>query len=54
MSAGIANWLASGRGPLEDAPAAADAGDPAGEWDDEDEGDAHRIYLDPWADEPVP
>ena len=54
MSAGIANWLASGRGPLEDTPAAGGAGDPADDWDDEDAGDGHRIYLDPWADERVP
>ena len=54
MSAGIVNWLASGRGPLEDAPVTGAAGDAAGEWDDDDAGDAHRIYLDPWADEPVP
>jgi hypothetical protein len=47
VSAGVANWLASGRGPLEDAPAA------SGDWHDEDADDAHRIYVDPWADEPV-
>jgi uncharacterized membrane protein YhdT len=52
VSAGIANWLASGRGPLEDPPSASG---PAGTgWEDEDAGDRHRIYVDPWADEPVP
>jgi Family of unknown function (DUF6350) len=51
LTAGIANWLASGRGPLESTSRPAGGG---ADRDDEDGGDTHRIYVDPWADEPVP
>jgi hypothetical protein len=58
VTAGIANWLAAGRGPLEYPPSTAPGtvdGTVDGAADEADEaGEAHRIYLDPWADEPVP
>lgn len=48
VAAGLANWFAAGRGPLDDAACAARAGraDPAGD----PAGDGHRLYLDPWAE----
>jgi hypothetical protein len=47
ISAGIANWFAVGRGPLDDAaPAPAPAGDAAAAEPD----DGHRIYVNPWAE----
>jgi len=51
ISAGIANWLAVGRGPIDDAPGAA-AVDAAVVADatHSGTGDGHRIYVDPWAE----
>jgi len=47
ISAGIANWFAVGRGPIDDAgPGAAAAGGATGGTPD----DGHRIYVDLWAD----
>ncbi len=47
-AAGIANWFAAGRGPIEDLLPDAGAEADAAQGERTDEG--HHIYMDPWAD----
>lgn len=49
VSAGIANWFAAGRGPIEDLLPAADTETP--ETSGNDTADSHRIYMDPWPED---
>jgi Family of unknown function (DUF6350) len=52
-SAGIANWFAAGRGPIEDLlpDTGTEARTVAGERASDVAGDGHHIYMDPWAEE---
>jgi hypothetical protein len=49
VCAGIANWFAVGRGPIEDTPPAAAAVSTHGTTGASAD-DGHRIYVDPWAE----
>ena len=51
-AAGIANWFAAGRGPIEDLPPGSGGGTTTAnaEVSATPGGDDHRIYMDPWAE----